>query len=169
MHTRPPRYAEDFPNPPWLLALAYVALAGGILGLLYAEWHAPAAARSWDALARGAGLILLIGLLYGVLQFRGLTITVGPEELVFGFGRFRKRVRLRDLRDCRVVTYRWQDYGGYGIRRGRDGTVAYNVPGDRGKAVRLTVGEGPKTRVYLLSTQDPERLCAVLRELTGTG
>ena len=61
-----------------------------------------------------------------------------------------------------AVTYRpIRDYGGWGIKYGRNG-AAYNVSGNRGVQLQLTDG-----RRMLFGSRRPEELATALRNITG--
>lgn len=93
--------------------------------------------------------------------FHRLRVTLGPDTLTIGFGPFRERLPLARIAACDPTTYRWLAYGGYGIRYNfwRRAKL-YNVPGDGGRAVQVTLDDG---RRVLFSARDPAAVCAVLR------
>lgn len=69
-----------------------------------------------------------------------------------------RRIALSDVTRAEVRTYRpIREYGGWGIRWGRDG-MAYNARGNRG--VQLELKDG---RRVLIGSQEPERLLAAMR------
>jgi hypothetical protein len=71
----------------------------------------------------------------------------------FNFIWFAKRIPFNEIRSVEAVTYRpLRDYGGWGIRLGREGW-AYNVSGNRG--VRFHYKDGKK---FLIGSQRPEEL-----------
>ena len=90
-----------------------------------------------------------------------LVIEVRDQTLEFIFLLLwrRRRIPLERIKRAEPVTYRpILEYGGWGIRRGRDGWC-YNVRGDRG--VRLELGGGEK---LLLGSQTPEQLARAILE-----
>jgi Protein of unknown function (DUF3093) len=103
-------------------------------------------------------IMALIGLLFAVLR-----ITVTREEVIVQYGLFGPRIPVKGIRACKAVTYDWKTYGGWGIRRGRDGSWAYNMVGDAGRAVRIewTDAKG-KEHVTLVASPDPEALARAI-------
>jgi hypothetical protein len=107
-------------------------------------------------------LLLVVLLVAGIgAVFHRLRVTLGPDTLTVGFGPFRERLPLARIAACEPTTYRWLAYGGYGIRYNfwRRAKL-YNVPGDGGRAVELTLDDG---RRVLFSARDPVAVCAALR------
>jgi hypothetical protein len=165
-----PRYAEKVSSSRWLIALIGTILVAGTavpLGLILAQ--SKAGLEQLAPIMIPAGLLVLL-ILALVSQFFSLRTAIGGGMLVFGFGLFRKRIHVSRLRSYAPTAYRWQDYGGWGIRWGRDGTTAYNVMGDRGVAVRITVDRDGRARGYLFSSRQPEAVCRALdEELAAAG
>ncbi|MCX6638617.1 MAG: DUF6141 family protein [Acidobacteria bacterium] len=90
-----------------------------------------------------------------------LVIEVRDQTLEFIFLLLwrRRRIPLDRIERAEPVTYRpIREYGGWGIRLGRDGWC-YNVRGDRG--VRLELEGGEK---LLLGSQAPEELARAILE-----
>ena len=139
----------------WVVLLAAAACA--VVPLGWALLTVPASRPS--ALIPLLLVVLLVGGI-GAL-FHRLRATLGPDTLTVGFGPFRERLPLARIAACDPVTYRWLAYGGYGIRYAfwRRAKL-YNVPGDRGRAVQLTLDDG---RRVLFSAHDPAAVCAALR------
>ena len=104
--------------------------------------------------ALASAVFLALAAAFGVL-----TISVDDRQLTVSFRVFRRRVPLEEIVECRPIRYRWWHYGGYGIRRGRGGTML-NVAGDRGHAVEVTRrGQG----ALRFSSRDPEAVCVAIR------
>ncbi|UCH04640.1 MAG: hypothetical protein JSW05_00315 [Candidatus Thorarchaeota archaeon] len=95
------------------------------------------------------------------LNFRVLRITITQNHLKVTYGRLnRKIVPLERMTDCEHIQIRLKEYGGIGIRLGRDGTWAYNT--SLGDAVRVGIsGERP----FAFSTAHPKDVCELLQEL----
>lgn len=104
-------------------------------------------------------VLLLAWLLFSVLR-----ITVSEREVFVQYGLFGPRIPVADITRCEAVAYDWDQYGGWGIRYGRDGSRAYNMLGDRGRAVRIAYKKGKNEQVVLLSSRDPGRLAASIEE-----
>ena len=97
------------------------------------------------------------------LNFSVLRITITQSHLEVRYGRLnRKIVPLGKMTDCEHIQIGLKEYGGIGIRLGRDGTWAYNT--SLGDAVKVTIlGERP----FAFSTANPEKICELLQEQMG--
>ena len=120
-----------------------------------------------------AGLAALPGLVIGLvvwLLFSVLRATVTKTHVHIQYGLFGPKIPLERIESCEAVSYDWKRYGGFGIRRGRDGSWAYNMMGDQGRAVRIAWrDEGGERVTTLLSARDPESFAsAVLRARGAT-
>lgn len=100
-------------------------------------------------LAALATTFIVLGLVFAVLR----TI-VTEEALHVKYGLWGPRVPLRAIRSCKVVPYDWTDYGGWGIRRGRDGSWAYVVSGN--EAVEILYEEDGAIRRILVGGEHPK-------------
>src|SRR6185369_5882216 len=110
-----------------------------------------------------AVMMALLSLLFAVLR-----ITVTREAVLVQYGLFGPKIQLSQISDCAAVDYNWMDYGGWGIRRGRDGSWAYNMMGDAGRAVRIQwTDEKGKKQVTLLASPDPEGLARAVNDARG--
>jgi hypothetical protein len=97
-------------------------------------------------------ILLPIWLLFSVLR-----ATVTRRHVHIQYGLFGPKIPLEAILGCEAVTYDWKKYGGWGIRRARDGSWAYNMMGDQGRAVRIQWRDsGGKTVTTLLSSPDPD-------------
>jgi len=112
--------------------------------------------------ARPVLWILLVVALLGVLAMSSLTVEVDQERLKFWFGPgwFGRSIPLREIRSWTAVRNPW--WYGWGIHLTPRGWL-YNVGGR--EAVELELSDGGRLRV---GTDEPERLCEVLRVLKGT-
>jgi hypothetical protein len=138
-------------------------LAGYSLVWLTRNWGPVAAllAHKWSlefSLAAVSGLALPFLLAIYLLQ---MTTEVTPTEIRVWFGWvpiYRRVVSIGSIRRYAVVQYRpIADYGGWGIRAGRDGERVLNARGDRG--VRLELTDGSK---LLIGSQRPEELAETI-------
>ena len=91
---------------------------------------------------------------------RTVRVAVDGMDLTVGFPFFRRRIPLSIIDRVSPVRYRWFQWGGWGIRY-RWGAVLYNVPGDQGRAVELTLRSGKKV---LFSAGDPDAVCTAIRQ-----
>jgi hypothetical protein len=81
------------------------------------------------------------------------------------YGLFGPRIPVRDIERCEAIDYDWKQYGGWGIRYGRDGSVAYNMMGDGGRAVKIVHRSAKgKSKTVLVASRDPERLAAAIQQ-----
>ncbi len=109
-------------------------------------------------------LLSVIPLLFVWILFSALRISVSPKEVHVQYGLFGPRIPIEAIESCEACEYDWKQFGGWGIRYGRDGTVAYNMLGDGGRAVRITYKKGTKTKKVLLAAKDPERLATAIQQ-----
>lgn len=100
-----------------------------------------------------------------VAAFLRMTTEVTPTEVRVWFGwipTFRRALSTAGVTRVEVVRYRpLRDYGGWGVRFGRDGERVLNARGDRG--VRLHLADGSK---LLIGSQRPEALAQAVRDAT---
>jgi len=84
--------------------------------------------------------VALFMVLLAVLVSSMTTIrtSVTPDTLHIQTGVFGPKIAVKDIELCEATHYdALREYGGWGIRYGRDGTVCYNMTGDKGKGVRI--------------------------------
>lgn len=130
------------------LALSFAGLlVGVIVGVAY---------NSPGASIPCAVLIPVLACVY--LIFNPLSFEITGDEVVFGFPVYRKRVPRSAVRSCEPCELTFGNYMGYGIRSGRDGTIAFNTRNGPGVKMEL---EGAK-RPYVVSVDFPERICGLL-------
>lgn len=111
------------------------------------------------------GLVLPLVLVVGVLR---MTTEVAPTDLRVWFGwipTYRRVVPIGTIVRIEVVTYRpLADYGGWGIRQGRDGVRVLNARGNQG--VRIDLADGSR---LLIGSQRPEDLARALERALQPG
>lgn len=142
-------------DPLWMrLVLAVIILGYPVLGA-FTFAKTPAVSIVLWVLAP------LLSVLYG-----GLQLVVTGEEIRVKLGIYGiqiRRVRLAEITAARVREFNpLKDFGGWGIRRGWDGTTAYFFRGAAG--VQLNLKNGKK---ILIGSDNPERLAAVVQALMG--
>jgi hypothetical protein len=98
------------------------------------------------------------------ILFSTLRISVTAKEVHVQYGLLGPRIPIEAIESCEACEYDWKQYGGWGIRFGRDGSVAYNMLGDGGRAVRITYKKGAKLKKVLLAARDPERLATAIQQ-----
>ncbi len=94
------------------------------------------------------------------VNFLYLRIKIDCKYLVFGFGVIRNKIFLDDIISCEETEIKFSNYLGYGIRLGRDGSIAYNIRS--GKGIRLKI-KGKK-REYVVSTDNAGKICEILEQ-----
>jgi hypothetical protein len=110
-------------------------------------------------------LVVVALMVTTVVIFRELRIAIDETTLTVGFGPLVDRVPLTRIAACGPTTYRWVEYGGWGIRYNlrhpSRRAKLYNVMGDGGQAVELLLDGG--RRRLLFSSRDPNTICQELR------
>lgn len=148
-------YQEILAAPLWLRLVVY-GFFGSLIGfyLLSPIWDV----ESNDAL--NLALCLVFAFILWVLHvFLSLRVTLSAKSLRFGYYLLSKEFKYADILNAEVLRYQLGDYLGWGIRKGTDGSIMYNVPGDQGVAVKIVVREGDQRRVYAFSARRPEVIC----------
>ncbi|QEH34544.1 hypothetical protein OJF2_30840 [Aquisphaera giovannonii] len=144
--------------------IALVELAAGVgMFWLTRQWGPVA-----SLLSRKGSVEFVVGLIptvampfllvFGLLR---MTTVVTPTELRVWFGWvpvYRRAVQVSGIVRHQVVEYRpIADYGGWGVRAGRDGERVLNARGNRG--VRLELADGTR---LLIGSQRPEELAETI-------
>ena len=149
-------YRERMTYPPWLWAVIVlpfaVFLAVFIGGLLKYSTMKQVHFATWIS---GMLLALVISLIY---YFRTLDFVITQTTIEFGFSLLRKRFDRADLEMCEPYELTFRKFGGYGIRRGTDGTIAYNTR--NGPGIKMNFTGFP--RPYVVTVKDPEKVCELL-------
>lgn len=116
--------------------------------------------RDGDARSRVVRVLAQTTFLAGLLgYFATLRIVVRDGTLTVGFRRFADAIPLQQIAGYEPTTYSWVAWGGYGIRM-RPHAKMYNLPCDRGQAVRLVLDDG---RELFFSSAAPDAVCAAIR------
>ena len=149
---------------PWIWGLVilislfclYGAVQQVILGRPFGNNPAPDIVLVVIAVIFGFGLPALI-------YFTNLATEVHDDGLYFRFFPFHvsfHKIGRKDIKGFEVRTYRAiRDYGGWGIRYGREGK-AYNVSGNRG--VQLLLANGQR---LMIGSQRPEEMVEALNSV----
>ncbi len=99
--------------------------------------------------------IFLISPFEFVVHRGGVDIYIGLLRMI------RKRISAEKIQGCEVRTFKpLQEFGGWGIRRGRDRTWAFFFEGNRGVLIRTIKGN------YLLGSRTPYKLHEMIRSIT---
>lgn len=156
-----------------ILLAAYVAIANGT-----ASRPVPPAALPFVVAA-----VTLLGLLLiatGVI-FAVVRTVVTAREVHVKYGLWGPRIPLDAIQSCKVIEYDWTEFGGWGLRRGKDGTWAY-VPGgprvvelryvERGVAKRVLFAgddvDGTARAINRARLPEPEARKLRIEETSGT-
>jgi hypothetical protein len=163
------REEQNFDWRVYLLIALVEALVGITLLWLFQKGRDPVADGGLSAL--GVSLFALGGICLPVLVVVGLlrmTTEVDLSHIRVWFGwipTYRRVVAITSVRRIEVVTYRpLADYGGWGIRQGRDGERVLNARGNRG--VRLELTDGSR---LLIGSQNPETLALAIERALRPG
>jgi len=155
-----PVYKEWTPWPGWILivfwgtialSMAVVALSGG---------------SSPNERILGSVVVGVVALAVHWL-IAGLSVRLYRDAMVVGVGTaalISKRVPYADIEDIESVRYHpLRDFGGWGIRFGKDGRRAWTARGDQAVVLHLRDG----TKLYVGSDK-PFRLEERIRAVAGT-
>ena len=148
-------YQETLSAPLWLRVVIY-GFFGIMIGfyLLSPIWDA----ETNDALNLSLCLVFVF-VLWVLHIFLSLRVTITAKGIRFGYYLLSKQFKYADILNAEVFRYQLGDYLGWGIRKGTDGSIMYNVPGDQGIAVKIVVREADQRRVYAFSARRPEVIC----------
>jgi hypothetical protein len=137
--------------PKWWSAILLIPLAN-----LIAMFALPV---PWFMLLGPVIILPIVWMLFSVLR-----VTVTRKELIIQYGLFGPRIPIDAIESAEATTYKWSTYGGWGIRRGWDGTICYNMAGDGGRAVKIVYEENGKKKTILVATQNTEALARAIAE-----
>jgi hypothetical protein len=119
------------------------------------------ASGTWVALAT-VPLLLLVWILFMFLR-----VTVTPDVLHVQLGVFGPKIPIDEIVSATVAKYDALKYGGWGIRLGIDGSVAYSLPGHGGKGVAVTFEKNGKQRKMFVTCPNPEEVVAAIDKARG--
>ena len=119
------------------------------------------ASGTWVALAT-VPLLLLVWLLFMFLR-----VTVTPDALHVQLGLFGPKVAIDAITSATVAKYDALKYGGWGIRMGLDGSIAYSLPGHGGKGVAVTFTKNGKERKLFVTCPNPDEIVAAIDKARG--
>jgi len=89
-----------------------------------------------------------------------LGIAVTSQQVIARFFLLRRRIAISEIESFRAITYTLRDFGGWGIKWARDGSLVLNISGNR--AIRLNRRSG---KALILGTQRPDEFAAALEAL----
>lgn len=140
---------RDKHRAPWPLHAIMGAAALAVIG-------SAAATGELIGLAIGLPILAIVWLMFSVLR-----VTVSSGAVNVQYGLFGPEIPMAAIESAAATTYDWKQFGGWGIRRSRDGAWIYNMPGDGGRAVRIVWRDRKGRRVVtLIGSPEHEQLAA---------
>jgi hypothetical protein len=108
--------------------------------------------------------LLTMGVAFGVMgiMFGVLRTVVTKKAVHVKYGLWGPTIPLEAIESVRVVDYDWTEYGGWGIRIGKDGSRAY-VPRS-GPCVQLVYKDGGTSKRVLVGGEDAAATVAAINE-----
>ncbi len=116
-----------------------------------------------------APIVLLMSLAFVWLNFMALRVVVTPKTVYIQYGMLGPKIPIESITHCEAEEYSIWKYGGYGIRYSLfDGSWAFNMLGDKGRAVRIhyTLPSG-RERKIVLSSHEPQALADAINHARG--
>lgn len=143
---------RDKRRAPWqlqaLFAMSTVSVLGAALG-----------SGQLLALVLGVPPVLLTWLLFAVLR-----VTVSEGHVNVQYGLFGPKIPIQAIEHAEAISYDWKRYGGWGIRYAGNREWMYNMPGDGGRAVRITWRDARGTRITAIGSPRAEALLAAIHQ-----
>jgi hypothetical protein len=141
-------YRGKRPAPAWMQLLLGSAALGGLAALFAGQWAA-------------AALLIPMGFVLWAL-FSVLRFTVSEGAVSIQYGLFGPTIPIRAIERAEALDYSAMRFGGWGIR-GMGREVMYNMPGDHGRALKITWRDaGGEPRTTWVGTPDPESAIAAI-------
>jgi len=103
-------------------------------------------------------IVLTIGIIASFFQMK---VELFQDKLVIKFGIFyRKVIEMKEVQACSPykISYPIGTYGGWGIRKGSDGTFAL-TQAFMNEAIKLETPE----KTFVISSQTPESFCTAIK------
>jgi hypothetical protein len=135
----------------WLLPILAICWVGLLVGVIVSSLSGSV------SLAIVLGVVTVVFVVLDFL-FDPLSYLITADKVAFGFPGYKKIFPRSALISCEPYELTFRNYGGYGVRWGRDGTTAFNTRS--GPGVKM-VFEGAK-RPYVVSVDEPEKVWAIL-------
>lgn len=139
--------------PWWFFALVGVGVLAGLAS----------AVGSGNPVA----LLTLPLLVAAMLALAMVRVVVTREHLHVQLGLWGPKIALASITKIEAMDYPFLRYGGWGIRRGIDGSWAYSTPGGNGRGVRIEWRDGDKQKVTFVSSNEADELARTVLELQG--
>lgn len=143
---------RDKSRAPWTIH----ALLGGLTAMAIAgAFVAPGA---WVSAVITAPILLTVWLLFSVLR-----VSVSEGHVNIQYGLFGPKIPIAAIQSAEVVAYDWKRFGGWGIKMNMQGEWIYNMPGDGGRAVRITwTDKRGRTKVTYIGSRGADKLAAAI-------
>ena len=110
-------------------------------------------------LAIALPVLALVWVLFSVLR-----VTVSAGMVTVQYGLFGPEIPVAAIELCEATTYDWKKFGGWGIRRSRQGEWIYNMPGDGGHAARIVWRDRKgRRRVTLIGSRHADQLASKIK------
>ncbi len=101
-------------------------------------------------------LLMLAAMAIIFTTFYALRVSVTQDHVFVQYGLLGPKIRVEDIVHCEAEDYNILKYGGYGIRYSVvDGSWAFNMMGDKGKAVRIHYKTAMGIRKLVVSSTHP--------------
>ncbi len=146
-------YRERIGYPPKILL---IIMAPAIIFLIVLIGAVMNGSLTWIIVS--VGVLVTMGAVW--LGFGSLLFEVTDDAVTFGFKVYKKSFPVASLVSCEKFELEFGNYGGYGVRPGRDGSTAYNTRS--GPGIKM-VFEG-QPRPYVVSVNNPEKACKALKK-----
>lgn len=146
---------RDKQRAPWIMN----ALIGGssLVAALPVVLGQPGA---WLGAMIGLPIIFMVWMLFAVLR-----VTVSQRQVQVQYGLFGPSIPISSIEAVAPTEYKWTTFGGWGIRRGPDGGWLYNMPGDKGRAVRIDWRDAKgRHRVTLVGSKNHVELAKTIEK-----
>lgn len=143
---------RDKRRAPWQIHALFLFPLLAVIG-------STAATGAWFALAIALPPLLLIWLLFAVLR-----VTVSEGHVNVQYGLFGPKIPISAVESVEAISYDWKTYGGWGIRYAGKREWMYNLPGDGGRAVRITWHDHRGRRVTAIGSRHAEDLARSVQQ-----
>ncbi|MCX4247602.1 hypothetical protein [Paraliomyxa miuraensis] len=146
---------RDKQRAPWIMS---ALIGAGALGILVPLVLGQPGA--WLGALIGLPIFFLVWMLFAVLR-----VTVSQGKVQVQYGLFGPTIPISAIESVAPTEYRWTAFGGWGIRRGPDGSWLYNMPGDQGRAVRIEWRDAKgRRRVTLVGSKHNVELAKTIEQ-----
>jgi hypothetical protein len=140
---------------PWPMTALFATI--GLASLVPVLVGAPGA---WITAVVTLPVIFALWSLFAVLR-----VTVSEGAVHVQYGLFGPKIPIAAIEAVAPTEYKWTTFGGWGIRRGPGGSWVYNMPGDRGRAVRIEWRDAKgRRRTTLVGSKDHHELAEVIEK-----